>query len=153
PLALVLVFAWPPVAHARRDPADTGPFAVGTTTVTVVDVSRGRTLVTDLWYPARHDGTDVAPRGRHPLVIVVHGHCGSRPTSHHLGTHLASWGYVVAAPDIPLFCSDNGPLDTTDVPGDLTFLRTTFGDRRGPLARFAPHVHAATAGLVGHSLG
>lgn len=102
------------VDHARR-----GPHAVG-----VVSLSVGspgpedpeRELATEIWYPAAdpHSGTPAehplkrphaarqgaAPaEGIHPLVIFSHGNSGLRHQSTFLTTHLASWGFVVAAPD------------------------------------------------------
>ena len=37
--------------------------------------------------------------GRFPLVLFSHGYSGFRDQSTYLTTHLASWGFVVAAPD------------------------------------------------------
>ena len=39
--------------------------------------------------------------GRHPLVVFSHGLGGYRAQSTFFTTHLASWGFVVAAPDHP----------------------------------------------------
>lgn len=152
--AAILVLAG--VAAARAgDPASAGPLAVGETTLTLVDAARGgRTLVTEVWYPARHAGRDAAPRpGRHPLVLLAHGHCGSRLNYQHLTTQLASRGFVVAAPDFPLFCLDTGTVDLVDPPLDLTFLRATLHDRHGPAAAVARGVGGRRTGIVGHSLG
>ena len=57
-------------AVAARAPNAAGRFAVGSTTVTVLDASRaGRTLVTEVWYPAEAAGRDTQlRRGRFPLV-------------------------------------------------------------------------------------
>jgi dienelactone hydrolase len=144
------------VAAARAgDPAAAGPFKVGVTTLTLVDASRGgRTLVTEVWYPARHDGRDApARRGRHPLVLLAHGHCGSRLNYQVLTTQLASRGFVVAAPDFPQFCLDTGIPDLKDPPVDLSFLRTTLRDRHGPAASLARVVGGRHTGIIGHSLG
>jgi predicted dienelactone hydrolase len=141
-------------AGAASDPASPGSLAIGVTTVDVVDASRNRTLVTEVWYPARIPGRDARVRGgRRPLVIVVHGHCGSRTNYTYLTTHLASRGYLVAAPDLPRFCATRDGVDVADPPQDLVFLHALLHDRTGSLAAIARHVRGRTTGLVGHSLG
>jgi len=141
-------------AGAASDPASPGSLAIGVTTVDVVDASRNRTLVTEVWYPARIPGRDARMRGgRRPLVIVVHGHCGSRTNYTYLTTHLATRGYLVAAPDLPRFCATRDGVDVADPPQDLVFLHALLHDRTGSLAAIARHVRGGPTGLVGHSLG
>ena len=71
---LALVALALPVRAAGVDPSADGPFAVGVTTLPFIDGSRSRTLVTEVWYPARSGGRDApARRGRYPLVLVVGG--------------------------------------------------------------------------------
>ena len=41
------------------------------------------------------------PEGPFPLVVFSHGYTGMRVQSSFLTSHLASWGFVVAAPDHP----------------------------------------------------
>jgi len=110
------------------DPFTRGPFPVGVRTIALVDEGRdARPVPLELWYPATdaHAGADVAPDtrdtyellrgfqhvsqdavrdaaarpGRFPLVLFSHGYGGHRRQSTFLCTHLASHGYVVAAPD------------------------------------------------------
>ncbi len=94
-----------------------GPFAVGITTLTLVDPSRPtaasgayagspvRTLVTDVYYPSTTGGRG-APLdpsgGPFPLLVFAHGLGGARTNFAATLTHLASRGYVVVAPDFPL---------------------------------------------------
>lgn len=78
------------------DPFTTGPFAVGMRASEAIDVTRrDRVLPYEVWYP---DGRDAA-RGRHPLVIASHSSGGHKRQLAYLCAHLASHGYVVAAPD------------------------------------------------------
>src|SRR5262245_24978404 len=80
-----------PVATASTlERRETGHPAVGGTPLTIVDTSRGRTLGTEVWYPAARAGRD-APmrRGRFPLVLIAHGFCGFRTNYEYLATHLA----------------------------------------------------------------
>jgi pimeloyl-ACP methyl ester carboxylesterase len=158
--------------------ADAGPVAVGLTTRTWVDTSRGtpangtapaqssRTLVTDIWYPTSATGTasstitdaPLAPGGPYPLVLFVHGSSSNRDTSSFLTVALAQAGYVVAAADFPLTALDTpgGPSDlhVSDQVGDLAFLC----DQMAAAAKdSADALHGAVDGesyaVVGHSTG
>ena len=155
----VTLLALASAALAAREPDAAGRFAVGSTTLTIVDASRGRTLVTEVWYPADSGGRDARlRRGHFPLVLLAHGFCGSRTHYEYLATHLASWGFLVAAPDFPdVFAGDCGRPATgvpgVDLPRDLSFLRAQLHTRSGPASRFARSVRGARAGLVGHSFG
>ena len=155
-VALTLGAAVP--AGARVDPSAAGRFAVGAATLTVIDASRGRTLVTEVWYPASSAGRDTPlRRGRFPLVLLAHGFCGFRTNYEYLTVSLASTGFLVAAPDLPGLdladCGRPGGPATGDPARDLSFLRSAFHDRAGPAARFVRAVRGRRAGLVGHSLG
>jgi dienelactone hydrolase len=110
------------------DPFARGAAPVGVRTTELRDPTRGdRTLPLELWYPAgaAHRGQDlddavrdhfaIAPGipemaqravrdaepapGRFPLVAYFHGATGHRRDASELCTHLASHGYLVAAPD------------------------------------------------------
>lgn len=106
-------------------PAARGPHPVGVRTATVHGA--GRALEVEVWFPASeaHRGRDSTPetqdefrmipgmpawrqravRGARPadldapLVVFSHGYSSHRRQSTELATHLASHGYVVAAPD------------------------------------------------------
>lgn len=110
------------------DPEALGPYAIGVTTVEVVDGPEGRTLPVEVWYPAEAPpGAETAsyalmlgpltlvevasPNGAvrdalsdlrgagHPLIVFSHGFGGVRFQSVYLTEYLASHGFVVAAPD------------------------------------------------------
>jgi predicted dienelactone hydrolase len=157
-IALVLLAALAPVVGAA-DPAKTGRLAVGVATVDAVDTTRDRTFTTEIWYPAFAPGRDARflPRG-YPLILVAHGICGSRLNYEYLATHLASWGFVVAAPDLPGLTKadcDAGHVgaSTGDLALDLSFVCRDLHDVSGPLSKYAQHVRGIPTGLVGHSLG
>jgi dienelactone hydrolase len=108
------------------DPFARGPFPVGVLSLHYRDPESSRQLEFELWYPAaeRHRGEDLAGESRdrvviapgvpattqdavrdaetmpgvYPLFIYCHGGYGDRRESTHLTTHLASHGYLVAAP-------------------------------------------------------
>ncbi len=109
------------------DPFERGALPVGARTLEIPNASRdGRTLPLEIWYPATDEqkGRDLAEDtrdvfelvggmstyqravrdaearpGKKPLIIFSHGFAGHRRQSTFLCTHLASHGYVVAAPD------------------------------------------------------
>ena len=156
----LLLLALATTAPAAPDPTRPGKLKVGVTTVDAVDASRGtRTLPTEIWYPARRTGRDAEPLPRrYPLVLIAHGLCGSRLYYDYLAPHLASYGFIVAAPDFPGVtrgACDAGQLTVRidDLARDLSFVCRTLHDATGPLGRWAKHVRGVPTGLVGNSLG
>ncbi|MBI4701901.1 MAG: dienelactone hydrolase family protein [Deltaproteobacteria bacterium] len=111
------------------DPEARGPYAVGVTTMDTDDgEGTGRLLPIEIWYPAAAPAgaspasydlmiglvklaTMASPLGAvrdapldwrgapHPVVVFSHGFGGTRFQSLYLTEHLASHGFVVAAPD------------------------------------------------------
>lgn len=158
-LAALIAFALGTTAWGAADPTAPGKLAVGVTTVDAVDPSRAnRTLPTEVWYPARRAGRDAEPLARrYPLVLIAHGFCGSRLYYDYLAPHLASHGFVVAAPDftgVTRAACDAGQVTAIgDLPLDLSFVRRELHDGKGPLGRWARHVRGVASGLVGNSLG
>jgi dienelactone hydrolase len=131
-----------------------GPFLVDTNTLTLVDATRGRTIVTEVWHPTGR-------RGRWPLVLVAHGNCGFRTNYEYLSVLLASRGFVVAAPDFPglnkAACDANGGEPSgyrlVQPARDLSILREFLHYRGGAAGDVARLVRGRRTGLVGHSLG
>jgi len=163
-------------------PDQLGPHAVGRTTITIVDPDRGdRTLPVDIWYPAVDDGatpasvydllvaaivSDVAldnppaADGSFPLLVFSHGNAGVRYQSIFLQEHLASQGFIVAAPDHvgntaldainpspPPFEAKDRPLDISLVIDELLALDA---DPADPLYGI---VNEERIGVLGHSFG
>lgn len=112
------------------NPFARGNHPVGVCTIELVDPVLNAVALTEIWYPAsaRYRGQDLddatrdrfeiapgLPRAwqnairdagpaateRLPLVLCSHGGYGHRREMAHLATHLASHGYIVAAPDFP----------------------------------------------------
>ncbi len=125
-----------------------GSDGVGVMTMTFTDSSRPtmangtyagsatRRLVTEIWYPIDASlgvaGKDVrnapfvADGQRHPLILWSHGFFDLRTGEAYLAHQLASYGYIVAAPDFPL-TNMNAPGganvdDVVNQPGDVSFL-------------------------------
>jgi dienelactone hydrolase len=155
-LAIALGTGVPGALGATRP----GRLAVGVTTAEALDETRGnRTVLVEIWYPARRAGRGAEPlRRRHPLVLIVHGLCGSRLYYDYLATHLTNHGFVVAAPDLQgatRAACDAGPpvLRIADLSLDLSFVARELHDAAGPLGRWARLVRGTGTGLVGNSLG
>jgi predicted dienelactone hydrolase len=155
-----------------------GPYDVGVTTLELVDTSRPteahgdvpqsdeRALTTEVWYPAiadpaKPDGRDAAvdaSGGPYPLIVFAHGLTSSRLFSPDYTRHLASHGYVVAAPDFPLTkIGTEGGFVLADLPnqaGDVSFVIDSmlrFNDEAGDLLHGS--IDGEHIGLTGHSLG
>jgi len=104
-------------------------------------------------------GVPVAP-GRYPLVVFSHGYAGFRDQSTFLTARLASWGFVVAAPDH--FSRDltevlGGPTGATTPTTDVADLMATISLMQAQDASasssFHGHVDTSLVGAVGHSAG
>lgn len=163
-------------------PDQTGPYAVGRTTITIVDADRDdRTMPVDVWYPAVDDGetpfsvydllvsvivSDLAldnppaADGEFPLLVFSHGNAGIRFQSIFLQEHLASHGFIVAAPDhvgntaADAILPNPPPFETKDRPLDVSFVIDEMialdADPADPLYT---SVDETLIGVLGHSFG
>lgn len=175
------------------DFSERGPYAVGVIQTRITSPYSGehesdseRSLPTEIWYPAapdQHESEDAAhPLGvRHratpglsplhgldtssALIAFSHGNSGLRQQSTFLTTHLASWGYVVVAPDHVgntfsemMALSDDEARRSTHLrirsqrPHDLhAVIRVLLDD--GQLSHELPRLDPKRLGLLGHSFG
>lgn len=99
-----------------------------------------------------------ALEGAHPLVVFSHGLGGYRAQSTFFTTHLASWGFVVAAPDHPergialLFTPSPPVFDEAPA----TLVRTAArmrAEHEDPTSPLFGRVDLSRAAVVGHSAG
>lgn len=104
-------------------------------------------------------GVPVAP-GRYPLVVFSHGYAGFRDQSTFLTARLASWGFVVAAPDHDsrdLTQVLGGPTGATKKTSDVQDLQATISlmgsENTTASSPFHGHVDTGLIGAVGHSAG
>ncbi len=162
-------------AGPAHDPAATGPYPVGVTTVTfertsTVDGSP-RTLETVIWYPradgiaGSEPGVDASPAdadGPFPIVVYSHGSSGKPLYQTFLTEHLASHGFIVVAPSHPGNTSDDcfpcGPdsilPSARERPADVTFvLDRVLSMREDPASLLGSSVDPERTAIVGHSFG
>lgn len=167
-----------PAATSYAAATERGPFGVGVTTLELIDRSRPleangefpgsdeRALTVEVWYPADPAAEEPEARdaeldrssGPYPLIVFAHGFSGTRRQSVAYTQHLASHGYVVAAPDFPgsHAGAPGGPRLSAalDQPGDVSFLideLIAFDGTEGHLLEGA--IDEAAIGMSGHSLG
>lgn len=171
-LVIVLAAAvpWGCGGVSSSELAKPGAHAIGVRTYTFVDASRAtpanhdypgaptRTIPVEVWYPADGDPTggpmrDAAPaKGAFPLIVHSHGFMDGRLGESYLGEHLATRGYIVAAPTFPL-SNGNAPggatiQDTPNQPLDVRFMIDQL-----LAGELASSIDAGRIGASGLSLG
>lgn len=169
--------------------AGPGPFTVGVSTITVGEGSE-RPLTVDVWFPvADATGLDphqytllpgtyyespaavsatadlIAADGPFPLVVYSHGSGGLRYVHSAYTEALASYGYVVAAPDHTgnttldqiAGTSTSGEETAFNRPADVARVIDAFtatgDDAAGPASAWSPHVDGERVAVTGHSFG
>ncbi len=195
-LSLALVVAFTACSDGNpsssiSSPLVAGPYPVGVTRIELFDPDQGRTLLTEVWYPADESARgmepapvesylpeglesvgdnatiklvavrDVAlsPDGPFPLIAFSHGSGGIRYQNSFQCEHLASHGYIVAAPDHQgnTFFDGSGSREelVRARPLDILFVLdsfTSFTDDPGN--RFEGWVDTSLGfGVTGHSFG
>lgn len=169
-VAVVVLLVVAAVSCAGDDAPDTSePYRVGTRSVTFVDDERStpafgeapaedtRTLVTDLWYPARGGagGEPVAdaPAADGPFPVVVFNH-GQQGEPEQYAPSFETWaraGDVVAAPRHPVTVRDGpGGQFVDDIEGelgDVPFVITSIDEELSDLA------DVDELAVAGHSSG
>lgn len=147
------------------------PQKTGITTLHLNDVSRGRPLITEVWYPVELAAPSKTPTGiwlrceesrdqplsmgqqRYPLIIMSHGNGGDRFNMSWLAEILAANGYIVAAMDhygntwnnkIPELYAK--PWER---PKDISFVL----DQLLSHPTFVDRIDAKRIGFAGYSLG
>ncbi len=172
----------------EHDPSLRGPHPVGVIQTRIPcagdPIDPRRVLPTEIWYPARpgvrerDDGahplglphratTDLTPLAdaELPLVVFSHGNSGLRQQSTFLMTHLASHGFVVAAPDhvgntfdeMMALESDEQRREVhlrarSQRPSDIARVIAALVDDRIEADR-RPAIDADRIGVAGHSYG
>jgi predicted dienelactone hydrolase len=148
----------PQTFNALPDPAKPGPFAVRKEVWNLVDASRQRAFYVNVYSPEQNKAAQL------PVIIFSHG-LASRPEDYAEGfKHLASHGYVVAAPQHPgsdtiwlkamLKGLHRDLFDVQDFinrPKDISYVIDELGRRNA--GSFAGRLNLASVGVAGHSFG
>lgn len=137
---------------AARDLAASGPFRAGWTDVTIT-AADGHVFGARIYYPARRNGanTPISLAGApYPVISFAHGFI--QPVSRYASTlrHLATWGFLVAAPWAEADLSPNPNQLAFDLSRAFSWLvaqNSTTG------SRFAGAVDTEHFGVSGHSMG
>jgi predicted dienelactone hydrolase len=147
------------------------PQKTGIATFHYFDQTRGRPIITEVWYPVDPDIPAQAPSGfwlrcdeardaplsskkeKYPLIILSHGSGGDRYTISWLAEVLAANGYIVAAMDHYGNTWNNKipELYATpwERPKDVTFVLDQFLTN----FQFKDHIDQGRIGFAGYSLG
>ncbi len=149
-LVVALVVALSAAAAGAKPAPKHGPATV-TSTMTFVDQTRRRTLVTTLIAPA---GKKVVAL---PLLVFVHGY-DQTPTDYQpLLTAWAGAGYLVAAPAFPGTVHGAATIDANDYknePADVTFvISQVLAQSATPGGPLSGRVDPSRIGIAGHSVG
>jgi predicted dienelactone hydrolase len=168
----------PPSATTLDQVTERGPYGVGVTEFQIVDTSRPteklegtagapeRTLPVVVWYPA--DPAAAAPEqpdaplaqgdAPYPLIVFAHGISAFPRQAESYTQHLASHGYVVAAPEFPVtHLGAPGGIHLAGVinqPGDVSFvIDEVLRMSSGASGVLSGSVDDQKIGVTGHSLG
>ena len=144
--------------NSLPDPGKPGPFSVRQEVWNLVDASRNRTFYVDVYIPEKNTAALI------PVILFSHG-LASRPEDYAAGLkHLASYGYVVAAPQHPgsdtiwlkamLKGLHQDIFDVQDFiqrPKDISYVIDELGRRNA--GSFDGKLNLASVGMAGHSFG
>jgi predicted dienelactone hydrolase len=166
--------------------APDGPYDVGVTTITI-NAESERALTLDVWFPiadageaplhqytlipgAYYESPDavtatpdqISPDGPFPLVVYSHGSGGLRYIASYYTEAIASYGYVVAAPDhtgntaVDRLVGAEAEFDVTALnrPNDVRAVIDAMLDPTSTeTAGFVPSVDPEQIAVTGHSFG
>ena len=153
-----MIAVWIALALTQEDPGQAGPYSVVVETRPYRDDQRNRSLRTELWLPGPTANGEL-PALHAPVVLFSHGFAGTRLQSRFLCTHLASHGYVVAAPDhagntfldLNLFKVTQSSIDR---PQDLRVALDKLAEEAAsPASSLYGRLDGRRAAAVGHSFG
>ncbi len=155
--------------EARQNPIDLetlpnllelGPYPVQQVSLTLTDSSRDRTFPVALYSPENLTTVDHSL----PVVVISHGLGDTRSNFSDLATHMASYGFVVAAPDHigsnstqkeamfrGLESETFRAREFLDRPLDVTFLLDTL--EKDNASRYQGKLDVENVAVLGHSFG
>lgn len=144
------------------DPRKPGPYQVKKVVWNLVDQSRNRTFYMDVYLPSSNTSQD--DRASIPVIVFSHG-LSSRPEDYEEGLrHLASYGFLIAAPQHPgsdtiwlkemlqgLHRNIYHVNEFIDRPKDISFVIDELARRN--LLEFKGRLDLNNVGVAGHSFG
>lgn len=134
---------------AAGSPAEQGPYAVGEVRLPLVDADRGREIDTLILYPIAPGGAP--PPSGFPLVVFNHGFLLRGDAYRSYGQRLASHGFVVALPTLPMSLLGIGhTVLAEDVRYVVDRCLSLDGERGSGLYGL---IDETSIGVSGHSLG
>lgn len=128
------------------------PFAVGHVQITYTDPARaGRSIQTEIYYPAATAGTSVpVSAGTYPIIVFGHGFVMAWDAYQNIWDDLVPQGYILAFP------RTEGSISPShaEFGKDLKFLVTKLQSESATNASspFYNHINAKSA-IMGHSMG
>ena len=141
-----------PAALAQANYGEPGDLTVGWTRVQVTRDSGAR-FDSRVYYPATgttFDSPFDPSAGPYPVIVFGHGYLTD--PAEYIGTyqHLASWGYIVMAPESALNLFPNHQKFADDLRDCMDYMEVANAD---PANRFFGGVDEDNMGLSGHSMG
>ena len=136
------------VVNCLAQPNNKGPYEAGWTSATLN--REGRTLNTIIYYPSFVEGSETQIDTLHgPYQPIAFGHGFLMQNNYYIShfKHLASYGFVVIAPQFP----DNNHLQLAyDLIYCVNYIKT---QNANSSSRFFNLIDVTKAGLSGHSMG
>jgi len=137
-----------PFFYLFAQPGNQGPYQAGWTSATLI--REGRTFNTIIYYPSFVEGSETQIDTLHgPYQPIAFGHGFFMQNSYYIShfKHLASYGFVVIAPQFP----DNNHLQLAyDLLFCINYIKT---QNTNSSSRFFNLIDVTKAGLSGHSMG
>lgn len=130
------------------------PFAIGSTTITFSDPSRGnRAIETDIYYPATTAGVNSTPAGsngeKFPVIVFGHGFVMTVSAYQNIWSALVPAGYIVALPK-----TEGGILPNhTNFGKDLAYIVTALINAGNSSGNLLFNKVSNTSAVMGHSMG
>ena len=147
----------------KPDLLQTGSFHWHKQTLNLIDRSRSRRFLVDLYLPQLRKPSITQKSA--PVVVISHGLAEDRNTFAYLAQHLASYGFAVAVIEHPGIdkqrfqqyfagiANSPEPMELINQPLDVTFLLDELQRRSqfDPMVQGRLNLHSV--GVIGHSLG
>jgi predicted dienelactone hydrolase len=128
------------------DPGGAGPYSVDSISVSITNPDNGHVLSTDIYFPGSGGQVDPAS-APYATLVFARGFLSTPSNYSGNGTHLASWGYIVALADFPSEDIEARAIDARYVFTYLEAQNATVG------GKFYHRIDVQRFGVLGHSLG